>query len=164
MSATNKEVRTSEPRAAASTPARRSDARDHAKQCVAVNELMAIVRDKWTVLVLGALTKEPSLRYNELQRRVVGISQRMLTLTLKMLEENGLVTRTLYPSVPPRVDYALTPLGRSLSAPLKGLLDWSVTHREAVADARRAYGARSSRTAGDGSDLTTPRTSRSRAS
>ena len=84
------------------------------KSCVAVNEAVALFRDKWTVLVMGALSKEKSLRYNELQREVAGISQRMLTLTLKTLEENGLVKRTIFPTVPPRVDYELTPVGRTL--------------------------------------------------
>jgi hypothetical protein len=80
MSATNKMVRMSEPAG---------------KQCVAVNEAVALLHDKWTILVLGALAHEKSLRYGELQRAVAGISQRMLTLTLKTLEENGLVKRTL---------------------------------------------------------------------
>jgi len=109
------------------------------KQCVAANEAVALIRDKWTILVLGALTREPSLRYRELQREVVGVSQRMLTLTLKTLEENGLVKRTVFATVPPRVDYELTPMGRALSKPLKGLLEWSLENREAMAEARRAY-------------------------
>lgn len=109
------------------------------KSCVAVNELVALIRDKWTVLVLGALAKEESLRYGELQRTVDGISQRMLTLTLKTLEENGLVKRTLFPTVPPRVDYELTPVGRTIVKPLKALLDWSMENRAAMAEARRAY-------------------------
>jgi DNA-binding HxlR family transcriptional regulator len=109
------------------------------KQCVAVNEVVALLRDKWTILVLGALRRAESLRYSELQRAVVGISQRMLTLTLKTLEENGLVKRTFFATIPPRVDYELTPMGRSLVTPLRGLLDWSMQHRDAMAEARRAY-------------------------
>ncbi|HEY1547500.1 MAG TPA: helix-turn-helix domain-containing protein [Kofleriaceae bacterium] len=108
-------------------------------QCVAANEVVALIRDKWTILVLGALRHNGSLRYNALQRAVGRISQRMLTLTLKPLEENGLVKRTSYATVPPRVDYELTPLGRTLIEPLKQLLDWSLEHREAMAEARRAY-------------------------
>jgi len=104
--------------------------------------VVALIRDKWTILVLGALRREESLRYNELQRRVAGISQRMLTLTLKTLEENGLVTRTMFATVPPRVDYALTPMGRTLITPLRGLLDWSLANRDAMAEARRAYAKR----------------------
>jgi DNA-binding HxlR family transcriptional regulator len=109
------------------------------EQCVAANEVLELIRDKWTILVLGALRRHDTLRYNELQRAVAGISQRMLTLTLKTLEENGLVTRTIFATVPPRVDYALTPMGRTLIQPLRGLLDWSLEHRAAIAEARRAY-------------------------
>ncbi len=113
------------------------------KTCVGVNEAVALFRDKWTLLVLGALRREESLRYNELQRAVGGISQRMLTLTLKTLEQNGLVKRTVFPTVPPRVDYQLTPMGRSLVVPLKALLVWSTENREAMAEARRAYAQKS---------------------
>ena len=124
MSATNKIVRTTEPAG---------------KQCLAVNELVALIRDKWTIMVVGALGRQKSLRYNELQRAVSGISQRMLTLTLKTLEENGLVKRTIFPTVPPRVDYELTPMGHTLIKPLKALLDWSIENRDAMAEARRVY-------------------------
>lgn len=124
MSATNKIVRMEE---------------HEGKQCVAVNEVVALIRDKWTILVLGALAHDTSLRYNQLQRAVVGISQRMLTLTLKTLEENGLVKRTIFATVPPRVDYELTAMGRTLVNPLKGLLDWSMENRAAMAEARRVY-------------------------
>ena len=124
MSATNKIVRTTE---------------QAGKQCVAVNELVALIRDKWTIMVVGALGRQKSIRYNELQRAVAGISQRMLTLTLKTLEENGLVKRTIFPTVPPRVDYELTPMGHTLTKPLKALLDWSIENRAAMAEARRVY-------------------------
>jgi DNA-binding HxlR family transcriptional regulator len=124
MSATNKIVRMGEPAG---------------QQCVAVNEALALIHDKWTILVLGALAHAPSLRYNELQRAVVGVSQRMLTLTLKTLEANGLVKRTIFPTVPARVDYELTPMGHTLEGPLKGLLDWSLANRDAMAEARRVY-------------------------
>jgi len=111
-----------------------------AKNCVAVNAAVTLFRDKWTILCLGALSKaDGPLRYNTLQRAVGGISQRMLTLTLKTLEENGLVKRTAFPTVPPRVDYELTPVGRTLIHPLKALLDWSLENHEAMAEARRAY-------------------------
>jgi DNA-binding HxlR family transcriptional regulator len=113
-----------------------------AEQCLAANEVVSIVRDKWTILVLGALRRNDSLRYTELQRAVDGISQRMLTLTLKSLERNGLVKRTLFATVPPRVDYELTPVGRTLIKPLRGLLDWSLEHRDAMLAARRAYASR----------------------
>jgi DNA-binding HxlR family transcriptional regulator len=127
MSATNKIVRVGEP---AGQP------------CVAVSEALALVHDKWTILVLGALAHAPSLRYNELQRAVVGVSQRMLTLRLKTLEENGLVKRTIFATVPPRVEYELTPMGGTLVVPLRGLLDWSTENRAAIAEAREAYSKR----------------------
>lgn len=114
--------------------------RNESKRCVAANEAVTLLRDKWTILVLGALAHtEGTLRYSELQRDVEGISQRMLTLTLKPLEANGLVTRTVFPTVPPRVEYALTPLGRSLGPPLRGLLAWADANHPAMAEARLAY-------------------------
>jgi DNA-binding HxlR family transcriptional regulator len=114
-----------------------------AEQCVAATEVVALIRDKWTILVLGALRRGGTLRYNEVQRRVGGISQRMLTLTLKRLEENGLVSRTIFPTIPPRVEYATTPLGHTLTQPMRALLDWSIEHRGEMAAARRAYANRS---------------------
>lgn len=116
-------------------------------QCAAVDQLVALLGEKWTLLVLGALTKEPTLRYNDLQRAVRGISQRMLTLRLKKLEENGLVKRTVFPTVPPRVDYELTPLGRTLIAPIRALLRWVTNNRAAMAEARVAYAKAPERTA-----------------
>ena len=116
-------------------------------QCAAVDQLVALLGEKWTLLVLGALTKEPTLRYNDLQRAVRGISQRMLTLRLKKLEENGLVKRTVFPTVPPRVDYELTPLGRTLIAPIRALLRWVIDNRAAMAEARVAYAKAPKRTA-----------------
>ena len=129
MSATNKRVRVEQD----------STEPDTGEQCVAASEAVLLFKDKWTILVLGSLGHAGSLRYNELQRQVIGISQRMLTLTLKTLEQNGLVTRTVFASVPPRVDYALTPMGRSLGPPLKALLEWSLEHRTEMAAARRTY-------------------------
>jgi DNA-binding HxlR family transcriptional regulator len=124
VSATNKIVRMEKPAG---------------KECVAAAEAITLLRDKWTILVLGALTHDPSLRYSALRREVGGISQRMLTLTLKSLEESGLVKRTVFASVPPRVDYELTPMGRTLGKPLKSLLQWSTENRAAMAEARRSY-------------------------
>ena len=107
--------------------------------CAAVDEAVAIMGNKWTLLVLGALSHAPgmTLRHAELQRAVAGISQRMLTFTLRKLEENGLVERTVFPSIPPRVDYALTAPGRSLIAPVQSVLDWVITNRPALNEARR---------------------------
>ena len=113
-------------------------------QCVAVNEAVSLFHDKWTLFVLGALSHAPSLRYGELRRAAGGISQRMLTLTLKSLTASGLVKRTGHATVPPRVDYELTPLGRSLIRPLRELLDWSLEHHDEMAAARER--SRSQRT------------------
>jgi DNA-binding HxlR family transcriptional regulator len=114
---------------------------DHAV-CTSVTDVLARIGDKWTVMVVGTLREGP-LRYNELQRRVEGISQRMLTLTLKGLEQDGLVNRTMYPTIPPRVDYELTGLGHSLIAPLRVLFDWATEHRAEIVAARNDFEARS---------------------
>jgi len=106
--------------------------------CKAVVETLARIGDKWTVMVVGALSKGP-IRYNEIRRRVEGISQRMLTLTLKGLEQDGLVTRTMYPTIPPRVDYELTELGRKLIVPLQALYEWARENRPAMLAAREAF-------------------------
>lgn len=96
------------------------------------------IGDKWTVLIVGALGEE-SLRFSELRRRIEGISQKMLTQTLRALEEDGLVTRTVYPEVPARVEYRLTEAGHSLRAPLQALEEWSITHLAEVLHARTHY-------------------------
>jgi DNA-binding HxlR family transcriptional regulator len=106
--------------------------------CKAEVETLARIGDKWTVLVVGALAKGP-IRYNEIRRRVEGISQRMLTLTLKGLEQDGLVIRTMYPTIPPRVDYELTDLGRKLIVPLRALAKWARENRPAMLAAREAF-------------------------
>ena len=104
----------------------------------AVTETLARIGDKWTVMVVGTLHQGP-MRYNQIRRAVEGISQRMLTLTLKGLEEDGLVNRTMYPTIPPRVDYELTDLGRKLIVPLGILYDWAVEHRPAMLAAREKF-------------------------
>jgi DNA-binding HxlR family transcriptional regulator len=106
--------------------------------CRAEIETLALIGDKWTVMVVGALSKGP-IRYSEIRRRVEGISQRMLTLTLKGLEQDGLVTRTMFPTIPPRVDYELTKLGRKLIVPLKALSNWARENRPAMLAAREAF-------------------------
>jgi DNA-binding HxlR family transcriptional regulator len=106
--------------------------------CQAVAETLDRIGDKWTVLVVGVLERGP-LRYNEVRLAVDGISQRMLTLTLKHLERDGLVTRTMYPTIPPRVDYELTELGKRLMVPLRSLYDWAVKHRPAMLAARKRF-------------------------
>ena len=106
--------------------------------CQAIAEILDRVGDKWTVLVVRALEQGP-LRYNEIRRVVDGISQRMLTLTLKGLERDGLVNRTMYPTIPPRVEYELTELGNRLMVPLQSLYDWAVKHRPTVLAARSKF-------------------------
>ena len=106
--------------------------------CKAEVETLARIGDKWTVMVVGALSEGP-IRYNEIRRRVEGISQRMLTLTLKGLEQDGLVTRTMYPTIPLRVDYELTELGRKLIVPLQALYEWARENRPAMLAAREAF-------------------------
>ncbi len=107
--------------------------------CKGLADVLMSVGDKWTILVVGALSKG-QLRYNEIQRRVTGISQRMLTLTLKRLEADGIVTRTLFPSVPPRVDYELTELGMTLRAALIPLHRWAAGNRQAILENRAKTG------------------------
>ena len=102
--------------------------------------LLDRIGDRWTVLLDGALA-DGSRRFSELARTVDGISQKMLTQTLRSLERDGLVDRTVHPTVPPRVDYELTELGRSLTEPLAALSRWAVTHMDAVVDARDLYDA-----------------------
>ncbi|HYM85276.1 MAG TPA: helix-turn-helix domain-containing protein [Pseudoxanthomonas sp.] len=105
-------------------------------------ETLARVGDKWTVMVVAALWQGP-LRYSEIQRSVEGISQRMLTLTLKGLEQDGLVERTVFPTIPPRVDYELTTLGRTLIVPLHALYEWAMEHRPAMLAARDRFAGKS---------------------
>ncbi|MDQ1479088.1 MAG: hypothetical protein QOE62_4317 [Actinomycetota bacterium] len=109
-------------------------------ECVVVREILDRIGDKWSVLVIGLLG-ERGHRFNELKHAIDGISQRMLTLTLRQLEHDGLVSRTVHATVPPRVDYALTPLGESVLKPISGLIAWAREHGTDVAEARRAYEA-----------------------
>jgi DNA-binding HxlR family transcriptional regulator len=120
------------------TAVRAPEASNPHAACKAVVETLARIGDKWTVMVVGALSEGP-IRYNEIRRRVEGISQRMLTLTLKGLEQDGLVTRTMYPTIPPRVDYELTELGRKLIVPLQALSEWARENRPAMLAAREAF-------------------------
>src|ERR1700693_5154504 len=108
-------------------------------------EMLARVGDKWSVYVIHVLGDAGTLRFNELRSRVDGISQRMLTVTLRGMERDGLVTRTVYPEVPPRVEYALTRLGRTLRQLVRGLVEWSGAHLTEVDAARAAYDARNRR-------------------
>lgn len=109
-------------------------------QCAHVNDVLARVGSRWSILVIGTLG-EGQLRFNELKREVQGISQRMLTLTLRGLERDGLVTRTVTPSIPPRVDYSLTALGRSLLEPVSALATWAIANHVMVERARDEFDA-----------------------
>ena len=111
--------------------------------CPAVREVLNRVGDKWSVLVVALLGRGKK-RFSELRRSIEGISQRMLTLTLKGLERDGLVTRTVYPTIPPRVEYELTRLGRSLLVPITGLGNWAARNRVQIQSARARYDAHNS--------------------
>jgi DNA-binding HxlR family transcriptional regulator len=108
------------------------------EDCRAVSSVLARVGDKWSVLIIVLLGDGPK-RLNEIKRMVGGISQRMLTLTLRGLERDGLVKRTQFPTIPPRVDYELTQLGRSLWDAVKPLGKWAQGHVKHIAKARAAF-------------------------
>jgi DNA-binding HxlR family transcriptional regulator len=101
-------------------------------------QVVGRIGDKWSLLVLYALDG-PAVRFQELLRRVEGITQKMLTSTLRGLERDGLVHREIWPTVPPRVEYSLTPLGRGLSAHIAGIRDWAYGHMDEIAAARAAF-------------------------
>ena len=113
-------------------------------ECMAVREVLNLVGDKWSLLLIQYLSAGPK-RFSELKRTVEGISQRMLTLTLRGLERDGLVTHTVYPTVPPRVDYALTPLGKTLREPVSALAEWAAKNREKMQAARDEFDKRAKR-------------------
>lgn len=106
--------------------------------CRAVGSILARVGDKWSVLVIMQLAGGPH-RFNELKRTIGGISQRMLTLTLRGLERDGLVKRTVFPTIPPRVDYELTPLGHSLKTPVENLGRWAFSNLPEIESARATF-------------------------
>jgi DNA-binding HxlR family transcriptional regulator len=114
--------------------------------CLKVSQVIGRIGDKWTVMVI-ILLHERGHRFNELKRGIDGISQRMLTLTLRNMERDGLVTRTVTPSIPPRVDYELTDIGESLAEPVKILGDWAFRNLKRIAAAQAAYDAHASKTA-----------------
>ena len=120
-------------------PARRPHP-DHA-DCRGVASILSMVGDKWSVFVIMMLHDGPK-RFNELKRMIGGISQRMLTLTLRGLERDGLVTRTVFPTIPPRVDYELTDLGRGLAMPVMALGEWAKTHQGEIEGARTRFDQR----------------------
>jgi DNA-binding HxlR family transcriptional regulator len=120
------------------------DTMDHVDSCLA-REILERIGDKWSVYVIDALASG-TRRFSELRREVDGVSQRMLTVTLRALERDGLIVRHVYPVIPPRVEYSLTPLGRSLLAIVEALVAWSADHVNDVERAR--YHSDSSHQAG----------------
>lgn len=126
-----------------------SDVGTNYRRCEPVGDILGCVGDKWTVMVIGCLSAGPK-RYNEISHFIEGISKRMLTLTLKGLEQDGLLSRTLHPGVPPRVDYELTELGRSLLGPLTSLYQWAIANQNAVRECRNSFAERGGRKPGSG--------------
>ncbi|RSN14457.1 transcriptional regulator [Nonomuraea sp. WAC 01424] len=106
-----------------------------------VRQILDRIADKWSLQVIALLDRR-SLRFTELRRMIDGVSQRMLTRTLRHLERDGLVSRTVHATVPPRVDYALTPLGGTLHATIRALVTWTEEHQSEIATARAAYDVR----------------------
>ncbi|GAA0529197.1 DNA-binding HxlR family transcriptional regulator [Rhizomicrobium palustre] len=113
----------------------------HSADCPKVSQVLARVGDKWSVLIIMMLSNG-TRRFSDLKRDIGGISQRMLTICLRGLERDGLVERTVYPVVPPKVEYALTDLGRSLCVPVKALGTWALTHTAEIEAARAAFDAK----------------------
>jgi DNA-binding HxlR family transcriptional regulator len=111
-----------------------------AQVCAGMADILNRIGDKWSVMVVGFLSRK-TMRFNELRHAIGGISQRMLTLTLRNLERDGLVTRTVYPEIPPRVEYTLTDLGHTLTEPLDALWTWAAEHQGEVQQARMGYDA-----------------------
>ncbi|MGU3359327.1 winged helix-turn-helix transcriptional regulator [Methylobacterium sp. M6A4_1b] len=120
----------------------------HLGDCRAVGTVLSRIGDKWTILVVMMLTDGPR-RFNELKRMIGGVSQRMLTFTLRGLERDGLVSRTVYPTIPPRVEYELTELGRSLQKPVQALGAWAFANLPTIQNARSRFDGELSRSDGD---------------
>jgi DNA-binding HxlR family transcriptional regulator len=118
----------------------------HALACPAARDVLSRVGDKWSILVVTVL-RDGSRRFSDLKRTIDGISQRMLTLTLRGLERDGLVSRTVYPTIPPRVDYDLTELGATLLDPVLALAEWAASNRARIHSAREEYDQKVARSA-----------------
>jgi len=129
----------------AKPPLKRPAELEHTPANCHAREMLVRVGDKWSVYVINVLGNAGTLRFNELRSQVDGISQRMLTVTLRGMERDGLVKRTVYPEVPPRVEYALTKLGGTLRQLVRGLVEWSGAHLNEVDAARGSYDARNRR-------------------
>lgn len=113
----------------------------HARMCH-TRQILDRIGDKWSLAVIHKLGRQEVMRFTELQRGIQGISQRMLTVTVRALERDGLVERDVHPVVPPRVDYRLTPLGLTLLGTVCQLLSWAVEHADDIDEARAAYDRR----------------------
>lgn len=116
-------------------------AAEGAANCKALGQILDRIGDKWTIMVVGALSRGP-LRFNALQRTIPGVSHRMLTITLRGLERDGLVKRTSFATIPPRVDYELTKRGRSLHEPLLTLAAWARSQQSGIEMSQRTYDQR----------------------
>jgi DNA-binding HxlR family transcriptional regulator len=114
------------------------------ERCPAVREVLNRVGDKWSVQIVSLLGDGP-MRFSDLRRSIEGISQRMLTLTLRGLERDGIVTRTVFPEIPPRVEYELTKLGNTLLEPIQGLAEWAEKYRTSIQDAREKFDVKAKR-------------------
>lgn len=119
-----------------------SDAEVYQGECP-TRQILARIADKWATLIIGILAQNPSLRFSELKRTIGGISQKMLTQTLRDLERDGLVKRTIYAQIPPRVEYELTALGKTLCGPIGALTQWAHDHIEEVKQAQVEFDERS---------------------
>ncbi len=129
--------------------------------CERISQLLSRVGDKWTVLVVGRLGDGP-MRFNSLRRRIGDISQKMLATTLRALERDGFVSRSVLPTNPPQVEYALTELGQSLLVPVAALVEWTQANSERIEASRRAYAARENAPAAWPAETVTFRTAASR--
>ena len=109
-----------------------------------LTDLLAKIGDKWSILLIVTLSRSPELkaRFSELLKLIEGISQRMLTTTLRSLERDGFITRKVFPVVPPRVEYSLTALGESLLVPMEHIVEWTLANRMAIRSARKSYDGR----------------------
>ncbi|HTL37331.1 MAG TPA: helix-turn-helix domain-containing protein [Kofleriaceae bacterium] len=111
-----------------------------------MREVLNRVGDKWSVQIVDLLG-EGAMRFSDLRRAIEGISQRMLTLTLRGLERDGIITRTVFPEIPPRVEYELTKLGKTLLEPIQGLAEWAEKNRTSIQDAREKFDVKSKKKA-----------------
>jgi DNA-binding HxlR family transcriptional regulator len=118
-----------------------AQAEDVFNEFCGTREVLDLLSDKWTILIVGALAGG-TMRYGQLKRKIGGISHKMLTQTMRRLEQDGIVTRTVYPVVPPKVEYQLTPLGQTLIEPLTALCVWAAEHLPQVENARKEYAQR----------------------